>query len=331
MTHENEIAAFAHAVMDIDSSRDITVVPLSARGSDRVFYRVLWDDRSAIGIHYDTHRVENEYYADIAVFLKNMRISVPGLLAHDPEKHLMMLEDLGDIDLFSLNTREWPERRILYQKTLGSIQRLHKLTEKNLPPDVPRLMDGFDPDLYLWEQGYFLDNFVKGYCDLTLDPGFEAKLRNEFADLTERLCVVPRCLVHRDLQSRNIMVRNDEPYFIDFQGMRFGNPFYDLASLLCDPYVSIPDEGREELLSFYYVLSSQELDWDAYQVAFWEASVERLMQALGAYGFLGKVKGLEDFLGYIPAGLNNLGLAASHVPSLASLRDVILLSRVTLG
>ena len=127
------------------------------------------------------------------------------------------------------------------------------------------------------------------------------------------------------------MVRNGEPYFIDFQGMRFGNPFYDLASLLCDPYVSIPDEGREELLSFYYVLSSQELDWDAFQGSFWDASVERLMQALGAYGFLGKVKGLEDFLGYIPAGLNNLDLAASHVPSLASLRDVILLGQVTLG
>ncbi len=331
MTHENEIAAFARAMINIDSSRDIAVKPLSARGSDRVFYRVLWDDRTAIGIHYDTNRIENGYYADIAVFLKNMRIPVPLLLAHDPQKHLMMLEDFGDIDLFSLGNREWPERCILYQKTLGAVQRLHRLTEKNLSSGVPRLMDGFDPDLYLWEQDYFLDNFVKRYSGLTLDPGFEAKLRSEFAALTERLCAVPRCLVHRDLQSRNIMVRNGEPYFIDFQGMRFGNPFYDLASLLCDPYVSIPDEGREELLSFYYVLSSQEIDWDAYLGSFWDASVERLMQALGAYGFLGKVKGLEDFLGYIPAGLNNLDLAVSHVPSLASLRDVILLSQVALG
>lgn len=331
MTHENEIAAFARSTMKIDDSHDIAVKPLSARGSDRVFYRVTGNGRTAIAIHYDTNRKENEYYADIALFLKKMRIPVPEMMAHDPEKHIMIMEDLGDTDLFSLSAREWPERRILYQKALGAVQRLHKITENNFSPEGLRLMDGFDPGLYRWEQDYFLDNFVKGCCDLTLDPGFEEKLKAEFAALTERLCAIPRSLVHRDFQSRNVMVKGSEPYFIDFQGMRFGNPFYDLASLLCDPYVSIPDEGREELLSFYYVLSSQELDWDTYQASFWDACAERLMQALGAYGFLGKVKGLEDFLGFIPPGLNNLNLAVSHVPSLASLRDVILLCKVAIG
>ncbi|MBP1747465.1 MAG: putative phosphotransferase related to Ser/Thr protein kinase [Deltaproteobacteria bacterium] len=331
MNHENEIAVFARTMINIDSSYDIAVKPLSARGSDRVFYRVLWNDRTAVAIHYDTDRIENAYYADIAVFLKKMRIPVPELLAHDPAKHIMILDDLGDTDLFSLGTHEWPERRVLYQKTLGAVQRLHKITEKKFSSEGVRLMDAFTPDLYLWEQNYFLDNFVKRCCDLALDPGFEAKLRAELTALSERLCTIRRSLIHRDFQSRNIMVRNGEPYFIDFQGMRFGNPFYDLASLLIDPYVSIPDEGREELLSFYYVLSSQELDWDTYQRSFWDAGVERLMQALGAYGFLGKVKGLEDFLRFIPAGLSNINLALSHVPSLASLRDVILLCQVAIG
>ena len=331
MKHENEIASLARTVIKIDDSHDITVTPLSARGSDRVFYRVLWDDRSVVGIHYDTNRTENGYYGDIAVFLGKMRIPVPELIAHDPAKHLMILEDLGDTDLFSLSALGWPERRVLYQITLGAVQRLHRLTEKNFPSDGPRLTDGFDAGLYRWEQDYFLDNFVKRCCDLDLEPAFESRLRDEFAALTERLCALPRCLIHRDLQSRNIMVRDRKPYFIDFQGMRFGNPFYDLASLLCDPYVSIPDEGREELLSFYYVLSSQELDWDSFLSSFWDAAAQRLMQALGAYGFLGKVKGLEDFLGSIPAGLNNLNTAVSHVPSLPSLRDVILLCQVTTG
>ncbi|MCK9226969.1 MAG: phosphotransferase [Syntrophorhabdaceae bacterium] len=331
MSYENEIAVFARTVMNIDSSHDIAVTELSARGSDRVFYRVLWNDRTVIAIHYDTNRMENEYYAEIAVFLKKMRIPVPEMIAHDPAKHIMMLEDLGDTDLFSLGAHEWPERRILYQKALGAVQRLHKITEKNFPSQGVRLMNRFGPDLYLWEQDYFLDNFVKRYCDLTLDPGFEAKLRTELSGLSERLYMVPQVLVHRDFQSRNIMIRNSEPYFIDFQGMRFGNPFYDLASLLCDPYVSVPDEGRNELLSFYYVLSSQELDWDVYQGSFWDASVERLMQTLGAFGFLGKVKGLEDFFGSIPAGLDNLSLAASHVPSLTSLHDVILLCQAATG
>lgn len=331
MNYENEIAALARTTLDIDSSHDIAVGALSARGSDRVFYRLRWDGRSAIGIHYDTNRTENAYYGDIAVFLRKMRVPVPDLIAHDPARHLMILEDLGDTDLYSLGTLEWPERRPLYQKTLVAAQRLHRVTETNFPSDGPRLMDRFDPALYRWEQDYFLDNFVRRCCDLDLEPAFESRLRAEFSPLTERLCGLPRCLIHRDFQSRNIMVSNGEPYFIDFQGMRFGNLFYDLASLLCDPYVSIPEEGREELLSFYYVLSSQELDWDAFQGYFWDAAVQRLLQALGAYGFLGKVKGLESFLGSIPAGLRNLGTAVSHVPSLESLRDVILLGQVALG
>ena len=78
-------------------------------------------------------------------------------------------------------------------------------------------------------------------------------------------------------------------------------------------------------------LSSQDLDWDAYQAAFWDAAAERLMQALGAFGFLGKVRGIPEFLGSIPAGLNNLDLAVSHTPSLPSLRDVILLCQVAVG
>jgi N-acetylmuramate 1-kinase len=331
MTHEIEIATFARTITGIQDSQDITVRPLSARGSDRVFYRVHYDGNTAIGIHYDANRTENAYYADITAFLKKMRLPVPELIAHDPDRRLMMLEDLGDTDLFSLGSAGWSERRILYQKTLGAVQRLHRLREKNFPPGGPRLMDGFDEALYRWEQDYFLDNLVRRCCELDLEPAFETRLRDELALLTGRLCALPRCLIHRDLQSRNIMVRGGEPYFIDFQGMRFGNPFYDLASLLCDPYVSIPDEGREELLSFYYVLSSQELDWDAFLGSFWDAAAERLMQALGAYGFLGKVKGLGDFLASIPPGLSNLNAAVSHVPSLASLRDVVLLCQVALG
>jgi hypothetical protein len=330
MMHEDDIKTAVRGMLKIGNSHDISAAALSVRGSDRVFYRVLLDDRTAIAIHYDTKRVENAYYADIAAYLGKIRVPVPRMLAHDAQAQIIILEDLGETDLFSLGSLKWPERRILYQKTLGAAQRIHRVTEKNLPDGV-RFMNGFDPGLYRWEQDYFLDNFVKGYCDLTLDGSFEEKLRTEFSNLSGRLCAIPRSLIHRDLQSRNVMVRDGEPYFIDFQGMRLGNFFYDLASLLCDPYVAMTDEGRDELLSFYYVLSSQDLDWDAYQAAFWDAAAERLMQALGAFGFLGKVRGIPEFLGSIPAGLNNLNLAVSHAPSLASLRDVILLCQVAVA
>jgi hypothetical protein len=118
------------------------------------------------------------------------------------------------------------------------------------------------------------------------------------------------------------MIRERQPFLIDFQGMRFGSPFYDLGSLLCDPYVSFSDSEREELLYFYYKLGTRDLDWTSFRKTFWEASAQRLMQALGAYGFLGLKKGIKTFLDYIPHGLHNLRHAASQVASLPCLLEL---------
>jgi aminoglycoside/choline kinase family phosphotransferase len=120
------------------------------------------------------------------------------------------------------------------------------------------------------------------------------------------------------------MIRDGEPFLIDFQGMRFGSPFYDLGSLLCDPYVNFPESERDELLSFYYGLSTWDLDWITFQNTFWEASIQRLMQALGAYGFLGLKKGFKGFFEYIPDGLRNLRRATAQVASLPHLQKLAL-------
>ena len=145
----------------------------------------------------------------------------------------------------------------------------------------------------------------------------------ELSSLAERLSETMRCLVHRDLQSQNVMIRGGEPFLIDFQGMRFGSPFYDLGSLLCDPYVEFDDRERMELLHLYYELSRQDLPWEDFQKIFWEASTQRLMQALGAYGFLGLKKGLKAFLDHIPSGLRNLHRAVQKVKSLPHLQELV--------
>ncbi len=332
MTEQTGLINFARGALGLSASIEIAITPLPARGSDRTFYRLAWpENRTAILIDYDPQRIENTYYAGIASFLRENRVPVPRMIGHDPERSLMVMEDMGDSDLWSFREHPWDERRTLYQKTLRAARRLHSISETNFHSDRVKLMDSFGPELYRFEQDYFMDHFVKSFCGLDPDPGAANKLRAELAELAGRLNAAERCLVHRDLQSRNVMIRDGEPYFIDFQGMRFGNPFYDLGSLLFDPYISLAESEREDLLSFYYILSSQELEWDAFQNSFWEASVQRLMQALGAYGFLGKVKGLRDFLIHIPAGLDNLGLAASRVPALATLPGLIAECRMAAG
>ena len=297
---------------------------MEGRGSDRTFFRLEWNRKnSAILIHYDQKRLENSYYAEIATFLHEIDVPVPKLIRHDPARCLIIMEDLGDTNLWYIRGTPWETRRSFYQKTLSIIHRLHSFPEKKFPSDHMRLMQSFGPDLYRWERDYFKEHFVRNFFGIELEPNFERELEIELSTLAERLSRKVRCLVHRDFQSQNVMIREEEPFLIDFQGMRFGSPFYDLGSLLCDPYVNFSKSERDELLSYYYRLGNWVPDWDTFQNAFWEASVQRLMQALGAYGFLGLKKGLKSYFEHIPSGLRNLHFAATHVGSLPRLQELL--------
>ncbi len=318
-----EMTVFAREALGLSESVSVELSPLEGRGSDRTFFRLRWNHKdSAILVHYDPKREENTYYADIAAFLREIDVPAPRLIRHDPAGCLIVMEDLGDTDLWCFREILWETRRALYQKTLTIAHRLHSFPKNDFPSGRVRLMEGFGPHLYRWEQDYFKDHFVRDVSGIKLGPSFERELEAELSALAERLGGTTRCLMHRDLQSHNVMIRDGEPFFIDFQGMRFGSPFYDLGSLLCDPYVNFSEREQEELLSFYYGLSKWDLDWSAFRNAFWEASAQRLMQALGAYGFLGLKQGLKAFLEHIPAGLRHLQFAASQVGFLPRLREL---------
>jgi aminoglycoside/choline kinase family phosphotransferase len=266
--------------------------------------------------------VENTYHADIAIFLRDIDVPVPRLIHHDSTRCLIVMEDLGGTDLWALRENPWEIRRPLYQKTLVVAHRLHSFPERDFPSSRVMLREGFGPDLYRWERDYFRHHFVRDACGIKLEPSFERELEAELSKLAERLMATKPSLVHRDLQSQNVLIRNGEPFFIDFQGMRFGSFFYDLGSLLCDPYVIFSDSERHELLSFYYELSNLKMDLAAFHDTFWEASVQRLMQALGAYGFLGVKKELKTYLDHIPNGLDNLHFAATQGISLPLLQEL---------
>ena len=236
---------FSREALGLSESVSIELSPLEGRGSDRTFFRLKWNRRnSAILIHYDPKRVENIYYADIAAFLRDIDVPAPRLIRHNPAGCLILMEDLGDTDLWSLRKTPWETRRALYQKTLTIVHRLHSFPVKDFPSARVRLMEGFGLDLYRWEHDYFKDHFVRDVCGIELEPSFERELEAELSGLAERLSGTMRCLVHRDLQSQNVMIRDGEPFLIDFQGMRFGSPFYDLGSLLCDPYVNLSTFSR---------------------------------------------------------------------------------------
>ena len=323
MKSQDDLISFARESLTLPQSVEVQLIPLSGRGSDRSYFRFRWDTtNSAILVSYESGRIENAYFADIAGFLSENGIPVPRIFRHDAVACCILMEDLEDTDLWTLRNSAWERRQKLYQKTLDAVHTLHSFPTGLFPADRVKLMEPFSPAYYRWERDYFRTNFVKVLCGLELNPDFGQRLENELSGLAERLVSGKRCLVHRDLQSQNVMICREEPFLIDFQGMRFGSCFYDLGSLLCDPYVSFSESERMELLSYYYELSNPESSWSSFRDSFWEASAQRLMQALGAYGMLGIGKGLKHYLVHVPAGLRNLQMAADNSGSLPVLLEL---------
>lgn len=315
MIPDSEIAVFARRLLDLAPDERLELRPLSKRGSERSFFHAEMAKGRAIIVNYSTAREENAYFADIGRFLDGIGVAVPRILAEDSDRQIIIMQDLGESDLWSSRGSHWEVRRRLYSDALEGIRRLHAC-----PVSAARvkMMPAFGPSLYRWEREYFRENFVGRYC--ALEPWPDAGgLETELEGLAGRLSLHPSCLVHRDLQSQNIMVESGRTYFIDFQGMRPGTFFYDLGSLLYDPYVSIEEGERLELLKFYYTLNPSGFSADGFDSAFREAAAQRLMQSLGAYGFLGLGKGLASFLAHIPAALDNLIDAADKSGKLPKL------------
>ncbi|MEI6561434.1 MAG: phosphotransferase [Verrucomicrobiota bacterium] len=305
---------------------NIRIEPLEKGGSDRKYYRIaLCGEGSLILVKYGSQRKENRHYCEIAAFLESLDVRVPAIFHHDTEEGLIWMEDLGEADLWQFRNEPWPVRQAFYRSALEQVVRLHTRGHLATGPSLPRFQIAFDADLYRWEQHYFFENCATRYFGIApaaVDAGVE---RDRLNAIAERLAALPRVLVHRDFQSQNIMMLDRHACLIDFQGMRPGLAQYDLASLLYDPYVTLTAAERESLLADavgLYAQAGAPVAEDFREV-FDLCAMQRLMQALGAYGFLGLVKDHPHFLSHIPPALGSLREIVDRIPGLEGFRSLL--------
>lgn len=304
----------------------VKITQIEKGGSGRRFYRVTGaPEQTIILVKYNLEREENRHYVAIAEFLAEHRIRAPKIHYHDPDEGLIWLEDLGKRDLFSYRNESWLVRRAFYESALDEIVKLHCLPEEARNTILKDLPAAFDAALYTWEQSYFLEYCLGRYFAVAEKEFSKLKELPALREIAERLGNRPRVLVHRDFQSQNIIVRNAQAHLIDFQGMRPGLAEYDLASLLFDPYVSLSTEEREELLDAYEAKRNAALSpvSDEFREIFYLCGMQRLMQALGAYGFLGLVKGNKAFLNHIPAAMTSLRTLVNEIDGLEKVQAVL--------
>ena len=305
---------------------EIKIAPINKGGSDRKFYRIRCSpDQTLILVKYNLEREENRHYVQIAQFLDAHGIRVPKIYFHDPAEGLIWVEDLGESDLYSFRGESWLVRRAFYESALDEIAALHSLPESVCVEIKEHLPAEFDAALYVWEQNYFFENCLGRYFKIENAQLRELAALPALRQIAERLACSPRVLVHRDFQSQNIIMRNGLAYLIDFQGMRPGLAEYDLASLLFDPYVDLFSAERDELVYYYRQKQAENgrmID-DDFDDTLRLCAMQRLMQALGAYGFLGLVKGHKQFLKYVPTAVKSLRRIVDAVGGLEKLEHTL--------
>ena len=295
---------------------------LAADGSTRQYFRLVWDgERTVIGA-LGPDSDENRAFLSFAKAFRKAGLPVPEVYAEDRKEGVWLLEDLGDTTLFKAlsaardedrtdgqtdrRTEDFPAEIVpLYRRVLEVLPRFqvegHQAVDYRLA--YPRR--AFDEQSIRWDLNYFKYHFLK----LAHIPFNEQKLEKDFTRLTSYLKKVPsESFLYRDFQSRNIMIRDGEPWFIDFQGGRKGAPHYDVASLLYDAKAAIPPALRAELLEHYLgaLEKLQPVDRALFKEQFTGFVLVRLMQAMGAYGYRGFFERKRRFLESVPHAARNL-------------------------
>ncbi len=288
------------------------VQPLQGKlgGSGRTLVRLANERQSAIGVLYGVSE-ENAAFIGLSRHFRRHGLPVPEIYAEDLPRGAYLEEDLGDLTLFEFLSSHRDGSRIdpavvgAYRKVVAVLPRFQVEAARDLDHGLCFPRASFDRQSIAWDLNYFKYYFLK----LAGVPFNEQALQDDFDRLTDFLLSAD-CdyFLYRDFQSRNIMLREGEPWFLDYQGGRKGALQYDIASLLYDAKADLPPELREELLGEYLRALGRfrKLDRDAFLRHYYAYVYVRIMQALGAYGFRGFYERKTHFLQSVPYALENL-------------------------
>ena len=287
-----------------------TAVPLTGSASNRQYYRLSGGEHSYIGA-LGTDVKENEAFLAIAAHLRGKGINVPAVLAVSEDKMAYLQEDLGGDVLFDMLAKArrtgdgMLEVEELLCRTMSQLPGIQFKGAEGLDFSVCYPQPAFDRRMVMFDLNYFKYCFLKPsgleFNEVLLQDDFE-----KFAD--DLLEEDTDTFLYRDFNARNVMVRDGEPYFIDFQGGRRGPVHYDVASFVYHSRAGYSEELKSRMLDSYLAALSEyvTVERDRFVASLRKFRLFRLLQVLGAYGFRGLVEQKANFVTSIPAAIADL-------------------------
>ena len=278
---------------------------LKQQGSNRIYTRETdANGRSVIHVQ-GTNRDENRAFIYMARHFHALGLPVPELYSVSDDEMSYTQEDLGDTILF-----DHLDNHTLLERTMRALAHIQVTGAKDFDWSVCFPVPAMDERAIRWDLNYFKYCFLKG----TKIEFSEPQLEDEFDKLVKVILAQPaETFLYRDFQSRNVMIRDDQPYFIDFQGGRRGPTQYDVASFLWQAKANFSPALREQLIEAYldelekiFNLQSSIFNRDAWRAALPHFVLLRTLQVLGAYGYRGYFERKPHFLESIPLALKNL-------------------------
>lgn len=274
------------------------IVALTKAGSNRQYFR-LFGHKTVVGV-VGTSVDENKAFIYLSRHFSDKGLNVPRVYGVSSDMRCYIQEDLGDTSLFDLRQDE-----TLVESAVALLPQIQYLGAVGLDFNRCYPVSDFDGQSILWDLNYFKYCFLNT-SGVTYRENF---LEEEFHKMATRLSANPdNTFMYRDFQSRNVMIKDGAPYFIDFQGGRRGPAIYDLVSFVNQSRAAYPDGLKKRLILSYIAAASKftEIDSTKFHESFREFSLLRNLQVLGAYGFRGRFERKPHFLKSISPAISDL-------------------------
>ncbi len=307
-----------------EKSGTMEIAPLAGDASTRRYFRLIQGPKTRVlALYPEPFNPADMTFSVVRDLLASYGVAVPEITDVDGERGILALEDLGDQTLQEvLKDAEPAEIVDLYREAVDRLVVLQEAATRG-SQKASCFHVAFDIEKLSWELHYFEKHFLEGLRGADLSVEDRATLGESFHRLAEEMASWPRVLCHRDFHSRNLMRHHGALYWIDFQDARMGPSTYDLASLLRDSYVDLPEEFVDERAEEFRQRTLPGEAKDSFRRRFDLTSAQRNLKALGTFGYMAIVRENSVYLQHIPRTLASARRNLHRYPELGGLLRVL--------
>lgn len=308
---------------------DIKILPLAGDASNRKYYRIVHGEESWVLMKWEPYNPKDYPFLSVLDHFAANGVHVPEVISQSPQEGLVLLDDLGDL---TLERKFWESQNqestlFFYKMALDEILKIHGRATQNRS-DCTAFKIQFDTEKLLWELNYGRDNLITGVLKFPLTDKAQTELQKAFTHICETLHHEPKVICHRDYHSRNLMIKLDKMYVIDFQDARMGPVQYDLVSLFKDSYIEMTDETTAQLMNYYLDRAKPflgpQFSREHFDHIYEVQSVQRCFKACGSFASFFHQRSDRRYLKYLTPTLKRVLKSLTRFPQYKVMADILI-------